>query len=176
MRKISFMALALLLFGWGCVSTSVAAPADFSFSYNYSNGALPPPYHYEYKITVKADGTVQMNYMPDYIVEATIEDATPVWVEKTTVSKEKLNKLYQQMDKIGVFNTVWQEPKEKTVGGPSQFLKVTANGKNFEIPVWAAEKEEIKNLYSDISALFSADVWQKIANQTEEYQKAHKSN
>lgn len=174
MKKISLLFLGLVLLGWGCASTSVAAPEDFSFTYNYDNGSLPSPYHFEYKITVKADKTVELNYFPDYIVQAGIEDATPIWIEKTSINKEKLADLYQQMEKIGVFTAVWQEPEKKIVGDSYEFLKVKANAGDFKIPSWAGEREDVKSLYSSIKSLFSAEVWQKMENQKQEYQKAYK--
>jgi hypothetical protein len=43
-----------------------APPADFSLRYTWRAGTLPPPYHYDYRIVLHADGSGKMIMVPNY--------------------------------------------------------------------------------------------------------------
>ena len=70
-RLVTITAL-LLLIAAGCTTVTPTPnsldtrPADFNVIYEWQEGSLPPPYHYEYTITIKADGQGQIVMIPDY--------------------------------------------------------------------------------------------------------------
>ncbi|HUT36408.1 MAG TPA: hypothetical protein VNE39_23175 [Planctomycetota bacterium] len=52
-------------------------PADFGFRYDWREGSLPPPYHYEYTISVSPEGEGTIVFRPDYP-----EHDVPAWEER----------------------------------------------------------------------------------------------
>jgi hypothetical protein len=147
-------------------------PDDFSVQYHWQEGSLPPPYHYEYTIRINATGEGQVEMIPDYPSEQ-----VPVWTEPFTVSQADLDKLFQTMADQGVFTRAWRAQDSPPVGGSSEWLTVTANGREIEIPAYvlASQASAAAEVYSATKALAPQAVWDKLTAQREEYVQEHTS-
>ena len=63
-------------------------PADFFFVYEWDEGPLPPPHHYEFKISVGPGATGKIVFYPDYP-----GDDNPEWDVPIEVTREPFAEL-----------------------------------------------------------------------------------
>jgi hypothetical protein len=138
MRK--FCLLSLLVFSVvACAQQDpalVTRPADLSIQYEWQEGSLPPPYHYEYTITVSSAGQGTIVLIPDYPA-----DGVPIWTENFAVSPAQMDALYQLFLTNGLFENSWQET-DPPVGGSSQSIAITAHGQEITIPTYVIEAQQ----------------------------------
>jgi hypothetical protein len=178
-----FALLAALLSGLACALFSPPAaptptptlfpnerPADFTVEYYWAEGSLPPPYHYEYTISVAADGAVTLTYIPDY----PSADA-PVWTETLTLTPAELDALYANLATYGLFSTAWQAQDSPPVGGSSDTLTATAGGVTLKVPAYVvpAQAADESALAATMQAIIPDDVWARLAAQRDDYVAAH---
>lgn len=132
-------ALAALVLLAACAPGGAAGPppADLSLRYDWREGSLPPPYHYEYTITLAADGAGAMTMVPDYP-----GPGVPVWEEPFTAAPEEVAALYGLMLDQGLLSERWRELDQPPVGGSSASLEVTAGGRTVRIPAFPAEGQQ----------------------------------
>jgi hypothetical protein len=143
-----------------------SVPADFSVEYQWIAGSMPPPYHYEFMIRIKASGQGEVIYWPDYS-----GGGTPEWKEDFTVTQKQLEQLYQVMESNGLFSEEWQAQERHIVGGSHEFMNVTANGKKIKVPafVTSEQTERIKTIYASIRAIPPKAIWDKMGAQRQVY-------
>jgi hypothetical protein len=145
-------------------------PQDFKVIYEWQEGSLPPPYHYEYTITIKPSGEGEIVMLPDYD-----SDATPYWVEPFAVTPTALDQLYRLLVDKGLFTQVWQAQSDPPVGGSYDSLQVTAHGQQIEIPsfVIAAQATAAEDIATAVRALVPQDLRDKLNTQREQYVREH---
>jgi hypothetical protein len=138
--------------------------------YSWQEGSLPPPHHYEYSISLTASGQSQITMIPDYP-----SPETPVWTETFTVQPAAFDELYRSMIAQGLLTTNWQALSQPPVGGSAESLKVTAGGRQIEIPVHVAPEQEAqtKAMYAALKLLVPTGLWEKLQAQRDEYGKAY---
>lgn len=141
-------------------------PADFSLRYEWNEGSLPPPYHYEYIIRVGPDGVGAVVMIPDYPTEG-----VPEWREAFAVDASTLDALYALMVAQGVFTTEWREAGDIPVGGPVEWVEVTANGRTVEVPGYPieAQAEAMAPVYAAVNALVPPDLMAGLMEKRQEY-------
>ncbi len=177
-RRITITVL-LLLVVTGCTSVTPTPaptpnldtrPADFNLVYNWQEGSLPPPYHYEYTITIQPDGQGQIVMIPDYSSRQ-----TPSWTETFTVTATTLDQFYRLLIDKGLFAQRWQAQSEPPVGGSSDSLEVTAHNRQINIPsfVIAAQATAANDIAAAVRGLVPQDIWNKLNLQREQYMAAH---
>ena len=165
--------LWLLVLTTGCAAMNPtpdplnARPADFKVVYDWQEGSLPPPYHYEYTITLEPDGQGQIVMVPDYAFSN-----PPTWTETFTVTPAQLDQFYRLLIDKGLFTQRWQAQADPPVGGSYDSLSITAHGKqitipSFVIPAQAAAAEDIS---AALRALVPISLWDKLTTQREKYQ------
>ncbi|HTP07764.1 MAG TPA: hypothetical protein VMP08_05910, partial [Anaerolineae bacterium] len=127
---------ALLLFAVaGCTAVTptpnpfITRPTDFNLVYEWQEGSLPPPYHYEYTITIDPAGQGQLVMVPDYAF-----NDPPQWTEAFTLTPALLDQFYQYLFDKGLFDQHWQAQEQPPVGGSYDSLHVTAHGQQITIP------------------------------------------
>ena len=179
LRKISFsmrrfLLLPLLPVFMASCSPNVEVPAtmpeDFSLTYHWQEGSLPPPYHYEYTITIQPDGQGQIEMIPDYV-----SDQIPVWTEEFILSSAELDQLYETLLENNFFQTNWKAQSDPPIGGSSDSLVVTSRGREIEIPsfVLPAQQEAQSQIVAAINSFVPATIWEELDLQREQYMEDH---
>jgi hypothetical protein len=160
----------LLLASCGFFSVSAQRPADFAVRYQWREGTLPPPYHYEYTISVSADGQGEVEMIPNYPA-----DDVPRWRESFVVAAADLDRLYQQFVAQGVFTREWRAQSSPPVGGSSESMQAIASGAQVEIPAFVIPRQEAAaaELYASIKALVPPQQWSRLEAQRRQYQEAY---
>jgi hypothetical protein len=145
-------------------------PGDFSVRYEWSEGSLPPPYHYEYSITVGPGPQGQVVMLPDYP-----SDTTPKWMEPFPVSAAELDRLYTTLRDGGLWSTPWDATDDPPVGGSSDSLSAEAAGVTVDIPsfVLPEQQDRAAALTAAVRALVPQEVWDRLDAQREQYQQEH---
>lgn len=143
------LAAALLLAACAPDGAAGTPPADLRVRYDWREGSLPPPYHYEYTITLAADGAGAMTMIPDYP-----GPGVPVWEEPFTLPPEDLAALYGLMLDQGLLSEAWRELDMPPVGGSSASIEVTAGGRTVRIPSFpvAEQQERAAAIFAAIEA------------------------
>jgi hypothetical protein len=145
-------------------------PDDFSLVYEWREGSLPPPYHYEYTITVQADGLVTLTMVPDYPGAG-----VPVWTESLTLDAGALDTLFALLVAEDAFTTNWRAEDLPPVGGGLDWLTLTANGRTVELPPYPIEAQAASadRIQDAVIALVPQDIWDKLNAQRERYVAEH---
>lgn len=160
----------LALTGCGMSRMPAQRPADFALAYDWREGSLPPPYHYEYSITLTAKGDCELIMVPDYPASD-----VPRWEERFQVSDADRDRLYQQFLDLGLFTQSWREATDLRVGGSSEWMTVVANGAQVKIPSQVIERQEGRaaEIYAAVKAIVPSEIWAKMEDQLKQYQEAH---
>jgi hypothetical protein len=151
-------------------SAPAARPGDFRVDYEWREGSLPPPYHYQYTMTVTPAGQGQIELTPDYPGAV-----VPKWTEDFQVAEERLDQLYKTLTKRGLFTQSWRASNDPPVGGSSQTLTVTAGGKRYVVEDYLVEDQAAaaKAMYEAVNALASKDAWDRLDAKREQYREEH---
>lgn len=170
MQRWLFVPLSLLLLTLiGCKMSSMPAqrPDDFAVAYDWREGSLPPPYHYEYSITLNDEGLCEIIMMPGYD-----RAEVPRWEERFEVPAADRDRLYQQFLDLGLFTQSWREASELRVGGSTQWMTVVANGTQVKLPAQVVESQEAaaEQIYAAVHAIIPPEIWNKLQDQLKQYQ------
>jgi len=154
----------------GHTSLDIKRPDDFSVSYEWQEGSLPPPYHYEYQISLQSSGQGKVTMVPDYP-----SAGVPVWTETFAIQPNSLNELYRLMITQCVLVTDWQAPTHPLVGGPLESMQVTAHGKQIKVPASLIPQQAslVKKIYSAVTALVPKAIWEKLSTLRAQYIREH---
>ncbi len=168
-RNAITLSLLLLLLA-GCTqggNVVKTKPADFNVQYNWVEGTVPPPYHYEYTVTVDAKGQGQVVMIPGYGPG----EGVPTWTEPFQVQPADLDAFFKLLRDKGMFSTGWKARNDPPVGGSSDWLQVTADGKVYSIPsyVVAGQAQAAEEICAAARALAPQAVWDKLEAQREEF-------
>lgn len=178
MHKLHLVFATVLLFtvAAGCTSVNPTPnpldtrPTDFSLVYEWQEGSLPPPYHYEYTITIDPTGQGQIVMVPDYSFSN-----PPTWTETFTITPAALDQLYRLLIDKGLFAQGWQAQQDPPVGGSFDSLHVTAHGRQITVPSFVIQTQA--NAAEDIAtaarALVPQPIWDKLNTQREQYVTEH---
>lgn len=147
---VTFICAAGLLLS-GCGDTEpTAMPDDFAFVYEWREGSLPPPYHYEYSISVDAAGAGEIELIPDYP-----GDAVPVWRETFRITREQRESLFRLMVDQGLLRLQWNEDADPPVGGSYAWARIMVDGREVRLPSFAPANQQaaVEAIYAAIEAL-----------------------
>lgn len=143
-------------------------PNDFTVRYKWREGSVPPPYYYEYTISVSRGSAGKIDFLPDYPIHD-----PPVWTETFDVAGEALNRLYTLMVEKGVFTKSWTEIDDGRIGGSLQWMELTVGGEEFLVPSVIEEAGIIKEVYDAIKALVPQGIWDALMAQREQFQRSY---
>lgn len=141
-------------------------PPDFHLEYEWSEGSLPPPEHYEYTIQVGPGTAGEIVFVPDYAMHD-----PPVWTKSFVVDEQSLDALYAQILERGLFEKSWPRRQDPPVGGSLEWLEVAAAGKSTRVPALAEGAETLQEIYRAIRSLVPEEIWSRLRQQQEQYQK-----
>jgi hypothetical protein len=125
-----------------------AMPADFAVRYEWGNGALPPPYHYDYTIRLgPGAGTGRVEFRPGH-------DSLPVWTETFPVTEAQLRSVYAVFMARGVFDRAWGEG-QPMAGGETEWLEATAGGRRVTLPSQPRDEDRtaLREVYAAVRAV-----------------------
>jgi hypothetical protein len=130
-------------------------PDDFSFRFRWQLGSVPPPYYYEYTIKINADGTGDIELLPDYPQHHPQKRTAPLRLNKTTI-----NYLFEEMQSAGLFENVCPEVESNWTGGSQASLDVHAWGKEYHVPysISSADLHRMEPVYLAIQELIPAQM------------------
>ena len=141
-------------------------PNDFSVRYEWVAGSMPPPYHYEYMITIGPGTGGEVVLRPDY----SGMDA-PEWSESFSVSEEALDGLWDLLGEHDVFGREWTKINDGVVGGSLQWMRGAAGGKEFSIPSRVAES--VVAMYAAVKSIVPEAVMSDLLSRREEYERSY---
>ena len=162
--------LAVSSIGWATGHSSAneqnARPDDFGVEYEWRAGSLPPPYHYSYTVIIKPSCQSEIVLIPDYS-----SITVPKWTESFKVEDQGLNDLYRVMVENGLFTQKWRQLDKAPVGGSSQTLVVTAQGKRFKVEDYLVSEQQVSaaEMYAAVRALVPKDIWERLQARRQQY-------
>ena len=144
-------------------------PEDFALTCDWAAGAMPPPYHYEYSITVGPDGRGEITFWPDYPAEE-----TPAWRETWQAPFERRLRLYHLLEEHGFLNPVVEtgEEEERPIGGETVRLEASANGQRIQLDstrLSADRADALREMLDAVRALVPDLVWEDLAARRRAY-------
>ena len=143
-------------------------PGDFKVQYSWTAASVPPPYHFEYDVTIGPGLTGSVVYLPDYPGAD-----TPTWSAEFTLTEADLDALYQLILRQGVLSRKWREIKNPPVGGDTTGLQVQANGKTVRVHSLVVDAARLEPINEAITKLVPQEIWDTFAGQREQYQQEH---
>lgn len=171
-RLAPLAALVLLAAGCGTPDQEAggdrfprAMPADFAVRYEWGNGALPPPYHYDYTIHLgPGAGTGRVEFRPGH-------DSLPVWTETFPVSEAQLRSVYAVFMARGVFDRAWGEG-QPMAGGETEWLEAMAGGQGVTLPSQPRDEDRtaLREVYAAVRAVVPRGVIAGLVARQERFQ------
>jgi hypothetical protein len=169
---------ALLLMAAACGGGSAGGgdaprtlPADFAVRYEWGNGALPPPYHYDYTVHLgPGAGGGRVEFRPGH-------DSVPVWTESFPVTEAQLRRVYAVFMARGVFDRAWSEG-EPVAGGETEWLEATAHGRSVTLPSQprGEDRPALREVYAAVKAVVPNGVIAGLVARQEQYQKEQEAS
>ena len=146
-------------------------PADFVADYSWIEGSVPPPFHYEYTIEIRADGASQITMIPDYP-----GSDVPEWTVPLDIGDSGLASVWRAVVDNGVFTRSWDEDPMPPVGGSSARVLVTADGTTVSIPRFldsSADTAAADRIYRTIEQRVPPEVWDDLLGRRQAYEDAY---
>jgi hypothetical protein len=144
------------------------APADFKVSYEWRAGSMPPPYHYEYTVTVGPGAAGEVRFVPNYPGYG-----VPVWTEKLNVTDEQIKSLYGVVVQQRLLRNDWRELSSPPVGGSVEWAVIEANGQKYTIPSALEDPDAgaVAPLYEMVrDKIVPQATWEKLQRQRQKYE------
>ncbi len=144
------------------------APADFKVSYEWRAGTMPPPYHYEYTVTVGPGAVGEVRFVPNYP-----GNDVPVWNEKLDVTEEQIKSLYGVVVQQRLLRNDWRELSSPPVGGSVEWAVIEANGQKYTIPSALEDPDAgaVAPLYEMVrDKIVPQATWEKLQGQRQKYE------
>ncbi|MCE1166000.1 MAG: hypothetical protein LWX07_11435 [Bacteroidetes bacterium] len=152
-----------------------------SLTYEFSAGPLPPPYHYQYSISINHDGSANMMYKLGY------DDKDPAYNYSFTVDPEAMRELDNKIKESQLLDAKLEAmpENEHPVGGPLNRVVIYRVNSDpnldqppqvFEAPYFP-KREYMKGLvglYDYIDGLVPDDVNSDISAKKTEFESEHK--
>jgi hypothetical protein len=145
-------------------------PGDFSLRFEHYDGSVAPPYHREWTITVAADGTGTVEYVPDYSGEG-----VPVYEEDFSVPRSEVAALYEELEGANLLEGHLEEASDPPIGGSVERAEITADGEQVEVPAFVDSGAAPLEPASDrIEALVPEPVWRDLERRADAYARSLK--
>lgn len=145
-------------------------PEDFQVQYKWMEGSLPPPYYYDYTVSIDPQGQGEVSMNPDYP-----GPDVPVWTETFSLTSEELDQLFAEMLSQGLLRIRWTQEDVLPVGGSSEWMLVTAHGEEIRIPAFVPprQQERAQALFRAVRSTVPDEIWYSLYNRREAYVQEH---
>lgn len=161
-NKILLLPLMALLF---FASGSCSSQEWQRLNYYFNSGALPPPYHYSYNISITSDGAGELAYVKGY--DENGKNKTQL---SFTLGKKQIKELKRQLKISGVLtDKIKERPSEEIPdGGHSDNLTLYSDSEPPEIiasvPSYPDLKYEaaLNKLYKYIVSCVPEEYWNEV--------------
>lgn len=143
-------------------------PTDLRVRYEWQEGSLPPPYHYEYTITIGPGLTGSLEFRPDYAL-----NAPPVWHVSLQLTERDLAQISRLLS-AGETPARQEPPDEQlSVGGAVEWLEGSRGGRAFHVSLQGKAKDAAatRDVILAIRSLVPDSVWNQMADKQKEYQR-----
>lgn len=174
MKPIIWALFAVCLALSACARTSAARPDDFSLTLEWDTGALPPPYHYSFTITIGPDLAGQFSFQPGYAPENSGE----FWETEFNLNSKDLDALYKTLMEKEILRSKWSTG-QALLGGQGTSLVITANSKAFRVPsvsiLTRSEREKAEELIGIIRGYVPQSIWDEMAARQAEFEAGYKN-
>lgn len=134
-------------------------PAGFAVYYQNHSAPLPPPHSSQHSIWIgpALEGVVEM-------IPGDRSPQNPVWLERFPLQDVHLDWLHQVLRDQGAFSGEWQTRRDVPVGGGSEQLTITADGRNITIPAFVTEDRvsAAMVMFAATKALVPPAIWQRL--------------
>lgn len=137
-------------------------PNDFTVKYNYVSGTIPPPYHYEYNVSIDAKGNGIISYKPDYVFDT-------LWTETFKLPRKSIGNFWSLLKKNDFFEKKWTDAEKHPVGGSIEYLEITAKNKIYKIPAFPIEKDNAEKFLKAVRQLISKTAMDILTAKREKY-------
>jgi hypothetical protein len=117
--------------------------------YTYRNGTVPPPHHYEVTIRLEPGRPAIYEFRPGY---PGMGAGIQVWKESFAFADRQHEILYKKLEALGLTRR-WQEMKQPPVGGGYSTLKVTVNGKTWNVPSFATDAAAARKIFETVEGI-----------------------
>lgn len=143
-------------------------PGDFRLRYEWREGALPPPDHYEYTITLGPGSTGEIVFTPDYP-----QFDPPVWREQFEIEDQGLPRLHAAAA-IGGLLRAGRPAREADrlgggegdrLGGSVETLEILAGGTRYVAP----EGEDLGSLVDLVRSMVPEKTWKELMDRREQF-------
>ncbi len=139
-------------------------PDDFALTYEWASGSMPPPYHYEYTLTVTPKDQGRILFWPDYPSTTCPRWDVPFYPDLT--SRILLN---NWMNTTNYFTQYQPSLAEPSIGGETGQLQINARGKQANLEVHKLPPDERSVIHQLIRAIVPDMVWEKLDEQRKQY-------
>jgi hypothetical protein len=127
----------------------------------YSTGSLPPPHYYSYSISC---GPGQKGVFTYQDQKSFSQDSGPLVID-FDIPVESMNGLYVFLQENNFFRSKWDKA-EPVIGGSYTVIKISANGKTYDIPPDSELKPEDAKMSSKaaqyINSMVPESTWAEI--------------
>jgi hypothetical protein len=141
---------------------------SFALRYEWVEGAVPPPYHYEWTIELQNRQGI-ISFYPDYP-----QQGVSPWVKNFQVPGGQFNYLVETLHTSRVFRTHWQQPEEVSAGGAHDSLTVWLEGQTYQVPPirTPGANRAMQPVWQAVKACVPKPVWDELFQKREEILKA----
>jgi hypothetical protein len=156
--------LALLLLVAGCAHRSSAMPADFAGTVEYANGSVPPPYHFQWRLSFDAS-TATVEWTPGY------EEDGERWRETVDITADQRQRLYDRLRDSGVLDFD-ERTDEGIAGGSTGSVTLTLDGATHDTGALGTSgvgQDLLQDVVDAVRDLVPADVWAGLEDRQSEW-------
>lgn len=168
---LTSLMVAAIAYHGSIQAATLPQPREFSVAYSWRAATVPPPYHYEYDITINSRGEGKIIMVPDYPSET-----VPRWMETFTLEDKEIGKLYALMIDNGLLTRAWKPLDRQPIGDSRQYLTINAGGKVFHIQstMNTDDQRAADAIYSAVTSTVPKTIWDKLNSQRVDYMEKHR--
>lgn len=141
---------------------------ECSFTYEWHEGSLPPPFHYEWALSVHGlHGS--LTFIPDYS-----GTDVPRWQRAVEITAHQQAHLIDLFRSRRVFRSKWSKPRRQRIGGETQYLTVQIGVETGSIPASRTDTDSraLQPLFEYIRSLVPQATWDELDVLREQYMQA----
>jgi hypothetical protein len=116
--------------------------------YTYRNGTVAPPHHYEITIRLEPGKPAVYEFRPGY----TGATGIPTWKESFPCIDGQRAALQKKLIALGLTRR-WREIRPQPDGGGYSTLKVTFDGRTFEVPSFATDATAAQKIFQAVEEI-----------------------